>query len=479
MIIPFVIQRLQSVRILVIILITIAFTAKADHYYGGYITYEHISGYTYKVTVVTYADNSKENSDRDSVEVIWGDGEKEFIQRVNNIGNGETVFPGIKKNIYEGTHKYTDFGNFQLVFVDEDRPDNVKNIEYGKSNHTMLYIDAIIPIEDSLIFCKNNSPLFLTEPFMNRLSGEDFVLSLTHYDPDGDSLFFKLIVPKAKNAYPVPGYNSFPNDVSIDSKTGLFKWENTPSMNRIEKYVFAYEIEEYREGQLVGVSIVDFCVEFDPSMNSKGDFTEVSGPLEDSHYHFDESEVINLMIEYENPDADSVFIDVFTGLNYNPHFRLTDSGSSYGNKALNNLEISYLGEDNSEGSHIITYRAVNIFGSDTLFDFYSISLSTASDTSWSCTIPPDIRDVIEIAPIVENFTINPNLFTESVWVNLGSDYKNIKLEVFDMRGRTVGKFENSEKQTFKVNLHNLRSGMYFFNFFRDGELIIVSKTVKK
>jgi len=467
------------VRILIIILTIIVFSAKADHYYGGYITYKHIGGYKYKVTLITYADNDKVNSDRDSVEVIWGDGAKEFIQRVNNFGNGETVFPGIKKNIYQGTHNYSVFGNYQIVFVDEDRPKNVKNIEYGKSNHTMLYIDAIIPIEDSLIYCKNNSPLFLTEPYMKRLSGEDFVLSLTHYDPDGDSLVFKLKVPQAKNAYPVPGYDSFPDDVSIDSKTGLFKWENTPSMNRIEKYVFAYEIEEYREGQLIGVSIVDFFVRFDPSMSSKGDFTEVSGPLEDSHYHFDESEVINLMIEYENPHADSVFIDVFTGLHYNPHFRLTESISSNGNKASNNLEISYLGEDNSEGNHIVTYRAVNIFGSDTLFDFYSISLSTASDSSWSCNIPRDIRDVIEIAPMVANFTISPNLFMESVWVNLGNDYKNIKLEIFDMRGRIVGKFENSENQTFKLNLNNLRSGMYFFNFFRDEELIIVSKTVKK
>ena len=112
-------------RILVILLITIAFTVKADHYYGGYITYEHVAGNTYKVTVVTYADNSKENSDRDSVEIIWGDGEKEFIQRINNIGNGETVFPGIKKNIYEGTHAYSDSGNFQLVFIDDFRPHDI------------------------------------------------------------------------------------------------------------------------------------------------------------------------------------------------------------------------------------------------------------------------------------------------------------------------------------------------------------------
>ena len=84
----------------------IASFVKADHYYGGYISYEFISGYTYKVTIVTYADNSKENSDRDSVEIIWGDGGEEFIQRINNVGKGETVFPGIKKHLRRHTYLF-------------------------------------------------------------------------------------------------------------------------------------------------------------------------------------------------------------------------------------------------------------------------------------------------------------------------------------------------------------------------------------
>lgn len=474
MIIPFGIKRLQSVRILVIILTTIAFSAKADHYYGGYITYEHIGGYTYKVTVITYADNSKENSDRDSVEVIWGDGEKEFIQRINNIGNGETVFPGIKKNIYEGTHKYSDIGNYQLVFVDYSRKHNILNMELGKSGSTLLYLDAIVPIEDSLTYCKNNAPLFLTEPFMFGRSGEDFSLSLTHYDVDGDSLVFKLTPPQAKNASSVPGY-WLPDGVSIDSKTGFFTWENPP----LGEYIFAYEVEEYREGQLIGLSIVDFPVFLTSGYNLKGDFSEVSGPTVDNHYHFNGPEVIDLIVDYENPDADSVFIEVFTGLEYSAHFRLTNSSFSTGTKAFDTLEVNYFGEDNAQGNHIVTFRAGNIYGSDTLFDYHSVSLSTTSDTTWSCSIPPDIKDVIEITPIVDLFTVTPNLFTESVWINLGESYDNMSVEVFDMRGRTVAREKSPESATFKMHLHNLRPAMYFFVINRGDEILTVLKSVKK
>ena len=474
MIIPIVIKRLQSVRILVIILINIAFSVKADHYYGGYITYEHIGGYTYKVTVITYADNSKENSDRDSVEVIWGDGEKEFIQRVNNIGNGETVFPGIKKNIYEGTHKYSDFGNYQLVFIDDFRPFDIFNIEAGKSGTTLLYIDAIVPVEDSLTFCKNNAPRLLTEPFMFGRSGEDFALSLTHYDIDGDSLVFKLTEPKARNAFSVPGYY-YPNDVFIDSKTGLFTWENPPFGN----YVFAYEIEEYREGQLIGVSVADFPVFLKSEYNSKGIFSEVLAPIEYNHYHFDGPEVIDLIIDYENTDADSVFIEVVTGLEYSSHFRLTNSSFSTGTKAFDTLEVNYYGEDNSHGNHIVTFRAGNIYGSDTLFDYHSVSLSTTLDTTWNCTIPPNIKDVVEIPPIVDLFSITPNLFTESVWINLGENYENMSVEVFDMRGRSVVRENNPESETFKMHLHTLRPAMYFFVINRDNQILTVLKSVKK
>ena len=466
--------RIHVARIFVIIFTILTFSSKADHYYGGYISYQHIAGYEYKVTVITYADNSKENSDRDSIEIIWGDGTKEFIQRINNLGNGETVFPGIKKNIYQGIHEYSKFGNYQLVFIDDFRPFDIFNIEAGKSGTTLLYFDAIVPIEDSLTFCKNNAPHFLTEPYMFGRSGEDFTLSLTHYDIDGDSLVFKLISPKAKNAFPVPGYY-LPDNVFMNSKNGLFKWENPPQGN----YVFAYEIEEYREGQLIGVSVADFPVFLKSDFKTKGYFSDVKGSINSDYYHFNGPEILDLIVEYENSDADSVFIDVLSGLKYNLHFELLNNSFSNGTKAFDTLEINYLGNDNSQGNHIITFRAGNIYGSDTLFDYHSVSFSTESDTNWSCSIPPDIKDVVEITPIIDLFEITPNLFSESVWINLGENHKNMSVQVFDMRGRLVDSENSPETSTFKMDLNNLTVGMYLFVINRNNEVVTILKSVKK
>ena len=466
--------RIHIARIFVIIFTILTFSSKADHYYGGYISYQHIAGYEYKVTVITYADNSKENSDRDSIEIIWGDGTKEFIQRINNLGNGETVFPGIKKNIYQGIHEYSKFGNYQLVFIDDFRPFDIFNIEAGKSGTTLLYFDAIVPIEDSLTFCKNNAPHFLTEPYMFGRSGEDFTLSLTHYDIDGDSLVFKLISPKAKNAFPVPGYY-LPDNVFMNSKNGLFKWENPPQGN----YVFAYEIEEYREGQLIGVSVADFPVFLKSDFKTKGYFSDVKGSINSDYYHFNGPEILDLILEYENSDADSVFIEVLSGLKYNLHFELLNNSFSNGTKAFDTLEINYLGNDNSQGNHIVTFRAGNIYGSDTLFDYHSVSFSTESDTNWSCSIPPDIKDVVEITPIIDLFEISPNLFSESVWINLGENHKNMSVQVFDMRGRLVDSENSPETSTFKMDLNNLTVGMYLFVINRNNEAVTILKSVKK
>jgi len=463
--------RFMIMRFFFLFLCIFPYAVKADHYYGGYITYKHISGQTYEVTLVTYADNDKENSDRDSVDVIWGDGVKEYIQRVNNLGNGETVFPGIKKNIYKGIHTYEDFGNYQLVFIDDFRPLDIDNIAQGKSGSTLLYFDAIIPVHDITKFCKNNAPGFLTEPFMTGLEGQPFRLSLTHYDIDGDSLSFKLVDPKVRKDVAVPGYYK-PNGVKIDAKTGLFSWEFAEA----GRYVFAYEIEEYRNNQLIGSSIADFPVFISDDVKGKGGFSTIEG-VNDNAYLFDGPELINVNIAYENDEADSVFIEVYHALN--THFSVSENTVSNGQQAFDSLTINYFGNDYAQGNHIVTFRAGNIYGSDTIFDYSSFILSTASDTTWGCSVPKDLKDVVEITPIVKQFDVTPNLFDNSVWINVGEDYENIQVEVFDLRGRLVSKEENPEAQTFKMELTTLRSGMYFFRLLRKDKLLTVIRSVKK
>lgn len=458
-------------RFLLVALCVLTFTSKADHYYGGYITYTHLGGYRYEVTVVTYADNDKVNSDRDSIDVIWGDGAKEYIQRINNLGNGETVFPGIKKNIYQGIHTYAEFGNYQLVFIDDFRPLDVDNIAQGKSGSTLLYFDAIIPVDDTAKFCFNNAPRFLTEPYMYGSEMQDFQLSLTHYDVDGDSLAFNLIKPKVRNNESVPGYY-YPDGVKLDASSGLFSMEDADA----GRYVFAYEIEEYRNNQLIGTSIADFPVFISDSLALKGDFSKIEG-ITSGKYHFNGSEELEVRISYENDAADSVFIEAFYFLN--THFDISENRSSNRKQAFDTLTITYLGKDNYQGNHIVSFRAANIYGSDTIFDFTSFVFSTESDTTWTCSVPPDLRDVVEITPIVDLFDVTPNLFDDAVWINIGKDFDKIKVEVFDMRGRLIAIEDKPEAQTFKIEFSDLRSGMYFFRIIREGKLLTVIKSIKK
>ena len=463
----------ERVRFLFVLLLLVTFNVKADHYYGGYISYTHINGFKYEVTVVTYADNSKVNSDRDSVIVIWGDGTEEYVQRTNNNGNGETVFPGIKKNIYKGEHKYTKEGNYQLVFVDNFRPYDIFNIEAGKSGSTLLYFDAIIPVADTVSFCQNNAPSFLSEPYMFGESGEDYFLSLTHFDIDGDSLSFKLISPKATNTYPVPGYFT-PDRVSIDEKTGLFSWID-PIFG---DYVFAYEIEEYRNGQLIGVSVADFPVFIKRGNKYKGSFSDVNGITEGS-FNFNSAEEIKLDISYENLDADSTFIRVVTGLVYNNNFIITNDASNTDNVSHHSLTIDYLGNDFAEGAHIITFEAGSIYGSDTIFDYKSIFVTTVSNQDWRCSVPPNVKDVVEIPPLIPVFEVISNLFDESVWMNVGDNFEDFTIEILDLRGRRVYEDSNLKSATFKLNLSHFKSSMYLFRIIRDDKVIATLKAVKK
>ena len=105
----------------------------ATHNKAGEITYEHISGNTYKVRIFTYTNTRQtpqsQPPDRDKLEIFWGDGQRDTISRVNGPnGNGDTIAPFTKKNIYEGIHTYQGAGTYILNFVDQNRNDDVDNM---------------------------------------------------------------------------------------------------------------------------------------------------------------------------------------------------------------------------------------------------------------------------------------------------------------------------------------------------------------
>src|SRR5437773_306040 len=84
--------------------------AYATHNRAGEITYTHLTGFTYQIIIHTYTKASSVAADRDSLEIIWGDGTSDTLPRTNGGGNGVAIGNDIKYNEYTGTHTYPGLG---------------------------------------------------------------------------------------------------------------------------------------------------------------------------------------------------------------------------------------------------------------------------------------------------------------------------------------------------------------------------------
>ena len=81
--------------------------AFATHNRAGEITYEHLGGLTYRVTITTYTRVCSECADRPTLNFFWGDTqESDVVAR----SSGDMVAPEIRRNIYTKTHTFIDLG---------------------------------------------------------------------------------------------------------------------------------------------------------------------------------------------------------------------------------------------------------------------------------------------------------------------------------------------------------------------------------
>ena len=129
---------MKNLLLIIIILFLGNSIAYATHNRAGEITYEHLSGFTYKITVTTYTQQSSTDADRCELTINFGDDAFADVQRVNgsssscndggNGPNGESLGNDVKKNVYEVTHTYPGNGTYVITMEDPNRNKNVCNI---------------------------------------------------------------------------------------------------------------------------------------------------------------------------------------------------------------------------------------------------------------------------------------------------------------------------------------------------------------
>ena len=266
--------------------------ANATHYRAGEVLYELIGNYRYKVTIITYAkyDGVSIQADKDQVEVRWGDGYRDTLNRSNGIdGDGNGYLDGviitttpitIKKNVYIGIHTYPGAppppNRFYIIgFQDLNRIDGINNISGGGSIDVPFYVEDTLKFPTDLANIGFNSSPILTNPPIDYANLNDtFFHNPGAYDPDRDSLDFQLVSCMQDFNTQVPLYiypdqycriNGQPgNTFTIDRHTGQVVWA-TPC--RVGVYNIAILITEFRNGISLGTMIRDMQIIVDYTPN--------------------------------------------------------------------------------------------------------------------------------------------------------------------------------------------------------------------
>ncbi len=245
-------------KYLVLFFLIVWFTGPlmATHQRAGEITFRYISGLTYEITIVTYS-YAPSPADRYELEIKWGDNTSSILPRANGpMGQqghtGEIVGQDIKRNLYTGVHTFTGVATYKITVEDPNRNYGVQNIP--NSVEVPLFIETELIISPGI--GKNSSPQLLLPPIDQGCVDQPFIHNPGAFDPDGDSLSFRLVTCRGAGGENIPGFQ-FPNMVgtnaggsfSMNDTTGEILWQN-PKMQG--EYNISFLIEEWRHKKKIG-----------------------------------------------------------------------------------------------------------------------------------------------------------------------------------------------------------------------------------
>lgn len=237
-------------KILFFVSFLVPLIAFATHQRAGEITYEHISGLTYRFTIITYT-YTPSDADRPELEFSWGDGTTTIVERYSKVN----IANDISINTYITEHTFPSTGTFSITLEDANRNAGIVNIP--NSVNIPFFIETTLIINPFL--GANSSPRLLNPPIDNGCTGVPFYHNPGAYDADGDSLSYSLIVCRGFDGENIPGY-SYPmasNFISIDAVTGDLTWDSPIWQG---EYNVAILIREWRNGVLMGTVLRDMQI---------------------------------------------------------------------------------------------------------------------------------------------------------------------------------------------------------------------------
>lgn len=277
----------------------LALPAWATHQRAAEIAYVWKGGNAYEFTLTCYTYSpSAAGMQRDSLLMMWGDGFADYVPRVvyQNLGDDYTL------NVYRMLHNYSSSGTYVISMEDPNRNYGVVNVPNSVS--VPMYIETELVINPFLGY--NNSVQLLNAPVDKGCVGKPFYHSPAAFDPDGDSLSYRLVPCRGTNGEDIPGY-AYPQTSSvfdIDPVSGVLQWEN-PMLQG--EYNVAILVEEWRQGIKMGSVVRDMqilieaCHNNIPNINAISDTCIVAGSI------------LDFVVTGLDPDGDQVTLEATGG----------------------------------------------------------------------------------------------------------------------------------------------------------------------
>lgn len=347
-------------KLLYILLFFVSTNSFATHNRAGEITYRHISGFTYEITVTTYVKESSP-ADRPNLEVFWGDGTSvDSIPRTSSTSLGNDI----AKNVYIQNHTYPGSNPLPYVIRVEDPNRNAGIINIPNSVNVVFYIESSLIINPFVGI--NNSPTLLNPPIDNACVGKLYVHNPGAWDIDGDSLYYSLQESKQSNGAPIAGYSLPPASsyISVNGTTGDLIWDSPLSLG---EYNVAIRIDEYRNGIKIGSVLRDMQITVSVCSNNP---PTISGAIDTCIVVGD---TLNLNYNALDVDGNTVTFTATGGalfLSSSPASFNTTSPSSNVNGTF--LWIPQCANIR-KGSHVVSFKAIDN-GNPNLVDFHSLSV---------------------------------------------------------------------------------------------------------
>jgi len=296
--------------------------SQATHVRAGEITTRRLPGasLTYEITFTAYydeVDGAAASAQGNDVTICFGDGNSRLVTRLPRVFiNNRTS----SINVYRTTYTYPAPSVYTVSVTVPNRNGNTKNLG-AQSRDITFFVSTTIQISSNLGL--NSTPVMLNPPLDSGRVGQRFCHNPAAFDADGDSLAYRLSIPKESlggdagctgrniQGYQDPTRFSVSSETggaatfTIDSRTGELCWD---APGQEGQYNFAFIIEEWRDGVLIGEITRDMqiIVLGGPNRRPRLD------PLPD--LCIEAGQLINQPVRATDPDGNPIFIEGFGGV---------------------------------------------------------------------------------------------------------------------------------------------------------------------